>query len=419
MNHLKSIADVLHGKGHVVLWGACTSAIVPINALYRDYGVRPDAIVDSDANKHGKSFLGLPVMSFEDAAGLYPDMHIFIGWTIYRFQIIGNLIANLRFPKERIINYEPIAKRRSCKLLESMLLCTKGAFSFCCSDFGKKRSPAVAFDGDYETSLQQWEELRDATVAKLGAGERTSCDGCCCVEEDWYAEHRKIILLNYASGGCCNFNCLYCAASAKNSAGITARDIELAKVHGILNDREMLADGLCIALAPGEPTLHRKRDEMYDIFDGKHNFAGVFTNASVYDEKLERCLKDCKCTLLVSVDAGTRETFAKIKGLDVYGRVCGNLKRYAKAAAYAVTLKYIFLPDLNDNEADIDGFVALCGEIRPLNVMLSYDMLHPIQKLAAHTFRMVRRLTDKLDAVGIVWMNISDVIARAYKGDLL
>jgi adenine C2-methylase RlmN of 23S rRNA A2503 and tRNA A37 len=42
-----------------------------------------------------------------------------------------------------------------------------------------------------------------------------------------------------------------------------------------------------------------------------------------------------------------------------------------------VTLKYIMLPGINDNEEDIDGFIALCKAAGTSYVQISYDINAP------------------------------------------
>ena len=67
--------------------------------------------------------------------------------------------------------------------------------------------------------------------------------------------------------------------------------------------------------------------------------------------------------LNVSVDAGTRETYREVKGLDAYDRVLSHIRRYAQEGA-VIEIKYILMPENCDRE-NIDGFLAFCKEISP------------------------------------------------------
>jgi hypothetical protein len=70
----------------------------------------------------------------------------------------------------------------------------------------------------------------------------------------------------------------------------------------------------------------------------------------------------------VSVDAGTRETYASYKGADVYDRVVENILRYRESGP--IKLKYI-AAGCNISDADIDGFVDLARRAKPISVMVT------------------------------------------------
>jgi molybdenum cofactor biosynthesis enzyme MoaA len=75
---------------------------------------------------------------------------------------------------------------------------------------------------------------------------------------------------------------------------------------------------------------------------------------------------------LESLDAGTRESYTKIKGKDVFDTVVENIRRYA-ANSGNIQLKYIVMPE-NCNDDDLNGFLAICGEIKPMKIRISCDI---------------------------------------------
>lgn len=408
---------ILEGK-HVALWGASNDAIMLVNELRNQYNVCPELFIDSDVNKQGKCFMDIPIVSATQALEMFPDICIYIVASNYKYQVMGSLLHDMHVAQERIINYEPVVWKKGCMFIENALQCVGNSVCFCSSDFGKKKSPRVQFKDSYESTITEWNQLRNRVSKALEDDEECSCSGCCCVKEDWYAESPKIHIVNYSEGGVCNFGCIYCNAAAKTSKGIDDSEIDLAQTVSVLEHRQMLADDLHIDYSPGEPALHKKRESYYDAFRGKHT-ALIMTNASIYDEGIESCLAAGKASLCVSVDAGTKETFHKVKGRDMYEKVCDNLCRYAKTAGGVVGLKYIFLPNENDTVENVKGFIALCKEIKPAIVLLSYDIFHPVQTLTRHTYEMVLQMIAELDDEGIVWKNVSDVIGRAFGGDIL
>jgi hypothetical protein len=68
-----------------------------------------------------------------------------------------------------------------------------------------------------------------------------------------------------------------------------------------------------------------------------------------------------------------------------------------------VSLKYIFLPGLNDNIADIDGFIKFCGEIKPHEVYFSTDSTNGFtgQGLPDDTLAIINGCIDRIQNLGL------------------
>jgi len=107
----------------VVFYGAGEHAMLTHKRTLDRIGCRePVAFCDRDPNKHGKTFLGLPVMSFQDATERFGDTDIYVTANErHAPDIIGYLLEDGVKP-ERIVNYEPVEKRRGCIHLESLLM---------------------------------------------------------------------------------------------------------------------------------------------------------------------------------------------------------------------------------------------------------------------------------------------------------
>jgi hypothetical protein len=391
----------------VILYGAGIDAMSVITELRDRYSVHPSCICDGDKGKWHKSLLGVEIVSIDEALTAYPDAMIFISSGSYKYQIIGQLLTSGKVSKERILNYEPVEKRKSCIYLESYIVSIKHRLYFCCSDFGKNQSPSVAFNGDYNIAAREFITYRDKLISDLNHGVPTPCDGCPYIKEDWYSRKRRIALLNDGEPGICNFNCCYCESSAKTSKD-ASNDISMQKLLEIFHARSLLAHEPHTIVSCGEICLHPRRSEIYDSISEFQNM--VCTNASVYDQKLAQLLELGHTEINCSVDAGTRSTFRKVKGCDLFDKVCENLRRYGSAGR--VILKYILLPGINDNEADINGFVSLCKDVKTDYVQVSYDLNAP-PELTAQAAVASKYLVDKLYENGIIYRVISDVIAAS------
>jgi molybdenum cofactor biosynthesis enzyme MoaA len=98
-------------------------------------------------------------------------------------------------------------------------------------------------------------------------------------------------------------------------------------------------------------------------------------------------------TVEVSVDAGTRETYERIKGKDVFGPVVTNLIEYAEHGD--ITLKYIASKD-NLDDRDLDGFLDLVRTLKAKSVMVTpeWTQCHNGEYTEQHCRQIARLISD-------------------------
>jgi len=408
MINLDTIAKkLISEKRDLILYGAGIDAIHVITKLKDGYEIDPVCLCDSNSEKWHKTLLGINILSIDEAVRTYPDAYIYISTNTYRHQIIGQLTAGGVVSKDRILNYEPVERRKSCVYLESSVVCVANRLYFCCSDFGKNISPSVPFTGDYETTVKEFLRYRRELRNDLRNGVPTPCSGCPEIREDWYPEDSRITLINYSETGVCNFRCCYCTSPARFSKD-ASKDIDAQKIVEAFRSSGLLSETFKMVIGSGEICFHPNRNGIYDLISERQ--ATVCSNASVYDSRLAQLLELGNIELNCSVDAGTRNTFHKVKGYDLFDKVCENIKRYGSLGK--VTLKYIILPGINDNEADIDGFIALCKAAGTGYVQISYD-IHAPRELSEETSRAAEYFIGRLSENGLMYQVLSDVVSKA------
>lgn len=103
-----------------------------------------------------------------------------------------------------------------------------------------------------------------------------------------------------------------------------------------------------------------------------------------------------------SVDAGTVETFRKVKGVDGFDRVCENLREYAKHGP--VILKYILLDGINHTDQDLKGFFKLADEVA-VRVELTRDFLDSTSLFSDHALEFAARFITHFRNTGKLSMN--------------
>lgn len=396
----------------VAIYGAGAVANSLYGSLKKEYNVV--CFCDSDKKKQGGTLLGQAVMSIEDAMSRYEDLHVFVATTIeHKFSIMDALIKQ-GFPKEKILNYEPYKKYRSCTQLESRIGFSEKAMLICPSSFGKHHTPVIEYEGDVEQDIAKFKEVRDAIIEEVASnGEiksekacKHNCIGCPNVKEGFWAENRRILDVCFSIKHKCNFKCIYCV-EAKMEKNILSGDEHLDEVLGIMasmKEENMLDPKAIICVAPTEISVHPYKEK---ILDSTKDYVCQFTtNSAVYVEKIATALENGG-KIFCSLDAGTAETFKEVKGVDCFQRVCDNLKKYAQHGE--VEAKYIFLPGINDNEDDVMGFVDAVQYIDATAIHIARNTYEYNVKMSEHTLDMIVLMINTAREKGI-WVNCSPLV---------
>ena len=84
----------------------------------------------------------------------------------------------------------------------------------------------------------------------------------------------------------------------------------------------------------------------------------IYSNSTKYSLAIDKFLTTGKAILTTSIDAGTIETFKKIRGIKGMNKVFENLERYYLAAKNGIIIKYI-LTEENSSNHEINSFIKL------------------------------------------------------------
>jgi len=135
----------------------------------------------------------------------------------------------------------------------------------------------------------------------------------------------------------CNLNCNFCIVQRylkynRDEIGEMTK-LPTDYMHRLVDFlHEWGVRGLCIS-GGGEPTLHYGVWHLPEYAVGKGMKASIFTNATMLDnEQLANGLLACQWVAL-SVDAGDRETYEKVKGKDWFEKVISNIGKLAELRA--------------------------------------------------------------------------------------
>lgn len=265
---------------------------------------------------------------------------------------------------------------------------------------------------DVIKKLDELEAWRRETTEKLRNGEKTTCHGCSALHWGFFTKEPHVEILgvgpNFAGGTKCNCDCFYCNQNSvirtKSIQNLSNYDIHRisAEYYNTL-DTTILADG--------EPSILPNIDDICDLVLEKGWSIQLNTNAILYKEKLADAIaSNSKSFMAVALDSGSRETYRKIKRVDTYDRVIENLYKY-KSKGCNIFLKYILIPDYNDNLDEIIKFLNVCQVLEIKHVTLSQNLSGFVDGIEHDTdpdmpesmFCLFTYMVARLQEMGICW----------------
>jgi len=114
----------------------------------------------------------------------------------------------------------------------------------------------------------------------------------------------------------------------------------------------------------GEPLLHPQFEEILDFFAANKKILELSTNGQAFTERTIRALIGKPIYLYVSLDAATKETYAKIRN-DRWDSIVANLVRLnelRKKAENFPKIYMVFMP-MRVNRNDLEEYFKLCRKI--------------------------------------------------------
>jgi wyosine [tRNA(Phe)-imidazoG37] synthetase (radical SAM superfamily) len=276
----------------------------------------------------------------------------------------------------------------SCRwLMEQFIVDTSPDYYhiMACAITGKNMcspAPYIDYAENPDNSIDKWLDMRNQLLEQIKYNQsptiKNFCKGCREICHDvWnHTKFTNFSLSIYPSP--CNLRCKYCNYFQKNELFTNDEYLLRAKqIFTRVRERGLLSDEFTIYLCSGEFTANHRKDIIKEIFSDGHILG--LTNGVVFDETLAEKLEDGVSCLVISMDAGTRETYKELRGADAFERVCRNIERYTKYGN--VRIKYILLKDVNDNELDWNGVVDFLHSINHTELEIATDSVKTINKI--------------------------------------
>ena len=276
-----------------------------------------------------------------------------------RTKAIANFIKDIRY------------KSWSCKDLQYSLFLGPDEIRTCCkrffTDSGMHGDVTLVHTPAREVNLPRTiQEAKKSLYYLINRGEQTVCEGCPHLEfKEWgYITNLNVTTISFEYHSVCNLKCVYCD---DRYFGGKKPEYSVSKLVKKLIADGSLRDCSSVIWGGGEPVIDKSFNELVDqvsenIPSAKHRF---ISNAIIFSEKINQILSCNKGSLFTSIDAGCADTYLEIRGKNKFTQVLDNLKKYAKAGARNICIKYIVL-DENNSIDELRSFV---------NTVKRYDLL--------------------------------------------
>ena len=202
------------------------------------------------------------------------------------------------------------------------------------------------------------------------------CDGCIMLhEDDWDDFDGKVKQFNLDYWTWCNSQCVYCYTNGRKDFYNTQKTYNFLEILQDLKEHNLLGRDGDVNFGGGEVSLLDEFDEIMKIFYEYRYSIMIHTGAIDYLPILEQGLSAGRVHLVVSVDAGTEETHAKVKQVRTYKKVWANLEKYAKFQSYPnqVKSKFIIVPGINDSEYELQLWLEKSKKVGVNNVYVEIE----------------------------------------------
>ncbi len=409
--YITTAAEKLKNGKKIYLCPASLETVLTARILRDEYGILPSGFCDNDPKKQGRHPNSLPeleIFSFDQALS-DPAARFLVISPFHSSQIVGNLILERGVTPERILNYHPVEQRKTCVRFAQNWMITDTAYYCCCME----DMPTFPHDpSDPKKGIETLEWVRNGLIdGTVPLPEK--CLNCFHNQKSYLYTSRKLNSFNFSFRGWCNYKCDYCSAHQPDLKHYNEK-FYLEEYLTAMEKRDMVNDIFSVLFATGEPTLNEKRLPLYRHCEEKQYFLDVFSNCSVLDMDLFDMAHRSPVIIRKSFDAGTPETYAKIKGVNRWEKMLENVHCYVQAPYLALNPKYLFVPGINDNERDVENFVQLCEELKVDFVTPVFSFLDDTYEKSERTKRMFKYLVDCLAVKGIFTANVDTLYDGNY-----
>ena len=332
-----------------------------------------------------------------------------------------NHIFNENLVLEMDLFLKNISKKSwSCYDLHNSLFLSYYEIRTCCKRFfdnGVMKGDVVLINTDkQEVTLDNILQSKQDLYFRINKGEAYECQNCPFLEfKEWgYIDKLNIEHLSLEYHSLCNMKCIYCS---EHYYGGKKANYDVKKLLNELIINKALKNVKTIVWGGGEPTLVKDFEYLLNFIVQKipQVKVRIITNATKYIPLICDLLKNDKIMITTSIDAGTEDTFFKIRKSKLFLKVFSNLKKYNKCdAKNNITIKYIIL-EKNKDLKNIENFVKLIKKFDLINCNFQISYNFKKQKVDIDSVVSMVVLYGLLANSGVNVVFLDDLIRQRLK----
>jgi uncharacterized Fe-S cluster-containing radical SAM superfamily protein len=252
----------------------------------------------------------------------------------------------------------------SCRWLEGGLCFSIGALRACAEIHHGRGEPKLMDYAGGALDFNAIHEAKEEIHRQNQQGGHPACRGCPnLVFRRWPARTGKFNWIGITHDARCNLECNYCwlqwADYAPRHDPARYRRMRYSVLDPIreIFAKDLFENGALIDWGGGgEPTLFDEFDELLTQFSRRNYTQWLHTNGVRVPTAISSAMTDCSnIHILCSVDAGTPETYQRMKKRDEYKLVWHNLLFYRRRGA-EVIVKFIVTEE-NCSRLEILSFI--------------------------------------------------------------
>lgn len=253
----------------------------------------------------------------------------------------------------------------SCPWIEHGIVFFPHKISFCCH-CGHSGGGHTLVRNNFNGQKINWNRFNNIkemfrTFHKKGKINST-CIGCSFLEYKKWDGGNYIENMYISHWTKCNSKCIYCYERRNPDEFSKAENYKVLPFIKELHEKGILIPGGMIYFGGGEPLILDEFEDIITYFlDNFYWGIRVHSSGIKYSPAMARAIEEVRGYMIISVDAGSRDVYKKIKQVDCYDIVRENIRKYTLKTNYKgrflVSGKYIIIPGINDNKEEIEKWL--------------------------------------------------------------